>query len=124
MSLIVRAFPLRAHPRDLEAFATALRERKAEADAFYRQYGVSHESWHVQETPEGNWVIAVTAVDDAAQAAVRYAGSSAAFDSWFKKQVLALTGIDVCVQPLGPPTTQVFVWEDDGRSHGELQARA
>ena len=124
MSLIVRAFPLRSHPSDHEAFATALTERKVEADAFYRQYGVSHESWHVQETPEGNWVIVVTAVDDAAQAAARYAGSSAAFDSWFKKQVLALTGIDVCQQPLGPPTTQVFAWEDDRRSHSPFRAQA
>ena len=124
MSLIVRAFPLRSHPKDFVAFATALAERKADADAFYRQYGVSHESWHVQETDEGTWVIVLTDVDDAAQAAVRYASSSSAFDSWFKQQVLALTGVDLCEQPLGPPTTQVYAWADDRRTHSELRVRA
>ena len=124
MSLIVRAFPLRGSLQELEAFAAALMQRKAEADAFYRQYGVSSESWHVQVTSEGSWVIAVTAVDDAAQAAERYASSSVAFDRWFKKQVLALTGVDPDQQPLGPPTTQVFAWEDDRRLEVQLRAQA
>ena len=122
MSLIVRAFPLRSPLKDLQAFAAALTERKAEADAFYRQYGVSHESWHVQETSDGTWVIAVTAVDEVDHAAVRYAGSSEAFDRWFKSQVLALTGVDPDQQPLGPPTTQVFSWDDNQRSYGRLHS--
>jgi hypothetical protein len=37
------------------------------------------------------------------------------FDSWFKEQVLHLTGINPAEQPLGPPTTQVFAWADDQR---------
>ena len=110
MSLIVRAYPLRRPVEDLKAFAAALGARQADTDTFYREYGVSHESWHVQETPQGAWVIGVTVIDDAAPAAERYARSSSSFDTWFKQQVLQLSGINPDEQPLGPPTTQVFVW--------------
>jgi hypothetical protein len=123
MSLIVRAFALRGSIKDLEAFAAALRtERKAETAAFFRQYGVSHESWHLQETPTGPWVIGVTAIDDAAEAAPRYAKSSTEFDSWFKRHVLQLSGVNPEQQPLGAPTTQVFVWSDDQRPSSNLCA--
>jgi len=116
MSLIVRAFPLHGSVEDLDAFAAALNtDRKEGADLFYRQYGVSHESWHLQETPQGPWVIAVTAVDDSAAAAATFAASRAEFDNWFKAQVLLLTGINQDKQPLGPPTKQVFAWPDERR---------
>ena len=62
MSLVVRAFPLRKPVSDLKAFASALSgDRAHDAEQFYRQYGVAHESWHVQQTDRGPWVIAVTA---------------------------------------------------------------
>ena len=125
MSLVVRAFPLRGSIKDLEAFVAALStERKADIAAFYRQFGVSHESWHLQETPNGPWVIAVAAIDDVAEAAPRYAKSSAEFDSWFKKRVEHLTGINPDQQPLGPPTSQIFSWSDDQRPNSDLGARA
>ncbi len=113
MSMIVRAFPLRAPIEDLMAFAAALSsERTAETTDFYRRFGVSHESWHLQQTPHGPWLIAISAIDDVAEAAPRYAQSSAAFDTWFKQQVMALSGVNPDQQPLGPPTTQVFAWAD------------
>ena len=111
MQNVVRAFPLRASREALEAFAAQLKGRRAgEASSFYRRYGVVDESWHVQETPIGPWVIAVTVIADAAEAAPRYAQSTEEFEAWFKAEVLALTGIDPNVTPLGPPTTQVFRW--------------
>ena len=123
MSLVVRAFPLRSPVEDLEKFASALSERGAEAAAFFREYGVWHESWHVQETPAGRWVIAITAIDDADEAAPRYAESNAAFDRWFKNGVMELTGINLDAQPLGPPTTQVFGWADERRAGSDLRAK-
>src|SRR5438552_8490249 len=63
MPLVVRAFPLRRSVSDLQAFAAELNGAKAaDATQFYRHYGVDHESWHVQQTPNGPWVIAVTAL--------------------------------------------------------------
>jgi hypothetical protein len=116
MSRVVRAFPLRASRAALESFAAELKGRRsAEAAQFYRHYGVSSESWHLQETPNGPWVIAVTELADPAEAAPRYANASEAFHVWFKSQVLALTGVDPNVAPLGPPTTEVFSWSDAKR---------
>ncbi len=111
MPLLPRAFPLRRPVEELRAFAAALcGERSADANQFYRHYGVSHESWHVQKTPTGPWVIAVTVVDNPEEAASRYASASEEFHAWFKAQVLSLTGVDPHTTPLGPPTTRVFVW--------------
>jgi hypothetical protein len=122
--LIVRAFPLRSSVQDLKDFASALsNEKKAETAAFYRRYGIVHESWHLQETPEGRWVIGVTAIDDKEEAAPRYAESSAEFDRWFKNRVMDVSGINPDTQPLGPLTTQVFGWADEGRPGSDLGAR-
>ena len=124
MSLIVRAFPLRSSVEVLEGFASALsNERRAETAAFYRRYGIWHESWYLQETPAGRWVIGVTAIDDVDGAAPRYAESSTEFDRWFKNRVMEVSGINPDTQPLGPPTTQVFGWSDEGRPDSDLCAR-
>lgn len=123
MPLLVRAYPLLRPVSELEAFARALgSERHADASGFYRQYGVSHESWHLQETPQGPWVIAVTVVDDPGESAPRLAGSNAAFDSWFKDRVRAVSGVDPATTPLGPPTTRVFEWSDTDRPNSNICA--
>jgi hypothetical protein len=115
MPFVVRAFPLRATTDALAGFAAELKGRRAaEAKTFYRHYGVRAESWHLQHTPIGPWVIAVTEIDDPVEAAPRYAQASEEFHAWFKAEVLALTGVDPNVTPLGPPTTEVFTWLDEG----------
>lgn len=111
MTLVVRAFPLKGSVSELHAFASALTgTRSADATRFYRHYGVDHESWHLQQTPNGPWVIAVTSLGDPAEAAPRYADAKEEFHVWFKDQVLSLTGVNPNEAPLGPPTTQVFSW--------------
>ena len=124
MPVIVRAFPIREPVADLHAFAAALTtQRHADATAFYRQFGVSHESWHLQQTPSGDtWLLSVTVVDNPTEAAPRYAKSTAEFDRWFKDQVRHVSGIDPNLQPMGPPTTQVFAWSDPERPHSNLCA--
>ena len=114
MPTLVRAFPLRRSIEELQQFAQTLAARRAEADAFYRGFGVRRESWHVQETPFGPWVIGVTEIDDPVHSGTRYAASSAEFDTWFKGSIQHLSGIDPDVAPLGPPTQQVFEWTAQG----------
>ena len=119
MPLVVRAFPLRSPRPALESFAAQLNgERSTEANQFYRHYGVTRESWHVQDTPNGPWVIAVTELHNPDEAAARYADATAEFHVWFKSQVLSLTGVDPNETPLGPPTTEVFSWLDPSRREG------
>lgn len=111
MSFLVRAFPLRESVADFEAFVSALQgPRQAEVAAFYEAYGIGHESWYLQHTENGPWVIVVTLVRNPAETAPKYAQASDAFASWFKGQVLTLSGVDPSVAPLGPPTTEVFHW--------------
>ena len=62
---------------DVEAFAAALSgERRTEAAAFYRKYGVSQETWHVQESADGPRVIVVTMLDEPAVSAPYFSISS------------------------------------------------
>jgi hypothetical protein len=124
MSLVVRAFPLRRSVSDLEAFASELSGARAnDASQFYRHYGVDRESWHVQQTPSGPWVIAVTALANPAEAASRYADATEEFHVWFKSQVLSLTGVDPNKMPLGPPTREIFSWSSPAiEQHNSVRA--
>jgi hypothetical protein len=123
MSLVVRAFPTRSSAAELNEFVSALRgEFSADADTFYRRYGILQETWHLQETENGPWVIVVTIVENPADASQEYARTSEAFDTWFKTQVMAITGIDPSVAPLGPPTSAIFSWSDAARIPGDLDA--
>ena len=123
MPVLVRAFPIRKPTADVKAFAAQLaNERKAEATQFYRQFGVSHESWHMQQAPSGPWLLSVTVLDSPSEAAPRYAQSTAEFDKWFKDQVRQLSGVDPDREPLGPPTEQVFAWSDATRPNSNICA--
>lgn len=112
MPQLVRAFPiLPGMEGRIRELARAMAGARAQqAAAFYAKFGVSHESWHLQDTPHGMWVIAVTAIDEPQTRAAKYAGSNEEFDRWFKERVLELSGIDPATQPLGPPTEVIFDW--------------
>lgn len=115
MQLVVRAFPLIGHVESLDALASDLNgPRSSEVKAFYTRLGVRHESWHVQKTPLGPWVLCCTLVDDVDRAAPAYAEADGEFDRWFKERVKQLTGIDPNENPLGPPTREVFRWPGSG----------
>jgi hypothetical protein len=112
MERVVRAFPiLPGQERAAEDFARQLATtRAAEADGFYRKFGIAHESWFAQHTAQGMTVIAVTefGARTAETAADEYAQSTEPFEQWFKSQVLKVSGIDPSIAPLGPPTVCVF----------------
>jgi hypothetical protein len=115
MPLIVRAFPiLPGKDAEMREFAAEMAgARRAEASAFYHSFGVTRESWHLQLTEHGAWVIGVTEVsDDLENTAKAYATSQRPFDRWFKDRVQQITGINPDVEPLGPPTITLFDWSD------------
>jgi hypothetical protein len=117
MPRVVRAFPLKASIADLTAFSEALAgPRSGDAERFFRRYGVASESWHLQKTDHGPWVIVVTELADPVDAAPRYADATEAFHLWFKSQVVTLTGVDPNYTPLGPPTREVFAWSSEAEA--------
>jgi hypothetical protein len=105
-------FPARFGRRPQRVRAGARRTARRRCRRFYRHYGVERESWHLQFTDHGPWVIAVTELADPTEAAPRYADANEAFHLWFKSQVETLTGVDPNIAPLGPPTKEVFVWQN------------
>ena len=125
MQLVVRAFPvLPGREEEMREFAREVKTtRSAEVMDFYRRMGVARETWHVQETPQGLWVIGVTQLDEkpVEVAAAEYAGSHNPFDVWFKDQITHLTGIDPATEPLGPPTECIF---DTAEQQGASQMAA
>ena len=109
---VVRAYPmLPRHEAEIRRLAHDLTVPRAkDKDDFYLRMGVARETWHLQETSLGHWVIVVTdmadkPVDDAARS---FAASPMDFDRWFKEQVMLITGIDPTITPLGPPTEALF----------------
>jgi hypothetical protein len=109
---VVRAYPmLPRHEAEIRRLAHDLTVPRAkDKDDFYMRMGVGRETWHLQETSLGHWVIVVTdmadkRVDDAARI---YAASPKDFDRWFKEQVMLITGLDPTITPLGPPTEELF----------------
>ena len=115
MPSIVRMFPiLPGQEEAAQRFAEALAgPRKAEADEFYRRMGTRSESWHLQDTEHGPWVIVVTelAAPTPDESARSYAASQHPFDRWFKDQVCQICGVKADEKPLGPETTRIFAWE-------------
>jgi hypothetical protein len=110
--LLVRAFPLLAGKEaELRQFAEAVSTTRAgEVADFHRRMGIARESWHMQQTPFGTWVIGVTEMSQRPlqAAAQEYAASQHGFDRWFKEQVKTISGIDPETTPLGPPTECIF----------------
>jgi hypothetical protein len=117
MTMVVRAFPvLPGREQAARDFATAVGStRRDEASAFYKRYGVTRESWHMQNTPNGAFIIVVTelAASPGIQVQVQaqaYANAQHAFERWFKDNVRELCGVNPDEQPLGPPTETLFDW--------------
>ena len=111
MDRVVRAFPLLPGKREaFHVFTDEMRRRSAEVAQFYDGYGIVRESWHLQQTPAGDLIICCTDIKDLKPAAAAYAAAHGPFETWFKRQVLDLCGIDANVQPLGPECRTVFVW--------------
>lgn len=113
MSLLVRAFPLVKSPAQLQAAIAELETRHDQARrAFYDAHGVTHESWYLQSTPQGDLVIGLTQVKDADESSAAFAQSQEEFALWFKNMITDMSGVDPSRTPKGPPTTLVYEWSD------------
>lgn len=90
------------------AFAnTMMNERRGEFDN--AQTTVTKESWFLQETPHGDFLIIYYHSPDPDKVHAALAVSEEPFDIWFRSQVLDITGIDIPT-PLGNLPKQVLAW--------------
>jgi hypothetical protein len=93
---------------DALAFAEALNgPRRHELDK--AQVTVTKESWFLQQTPMGDFLIIYYHAPDASKVHQALAVSEEPFDVWFREQVLNCTGIDISTPMPGHPK-QVLAW--------------
>jgi hypothetical protein len=81
--------------------------RKQEYADSERRIGVSKELWFLQQTPQGDLLVAYIESPDAASALQRFSQSQDAFDQWFKRSLAAVTGVDLNNPPPWPLSEQV-----------------
>ena len=72
-----------------------------------RRIGVTKEMWYLQQTPQGDLLVAYIESPDAASALMRFAQSQDPFDQWFKRSLAAVTGVDLNNPPPWPLSEQV-----------------
>ena len=117
MPMIVRAFPvLPGKENEAVDFARELGARGAETTSFLERHGIRRETWHLQRTPHGAFVIVITDIQDSPlERAAVYQSSQAGYERWFKDRIRELSGIDPDSQPLGPPTETMFSFDEANR---------
>lgn len=81
--------------------------RKAELDR--AQTTVVKESWFLQQTPHGDFMIVYYVSPNPQKVHEALAVSQEPFDVWFRAQILDLTGIDISTPLPGLPE-QVLAW--------------
>jgi hypothetical protein len=85
-----------------EFAAVCVGERRQGFEAQLRRDGISRETWTLQETPMGSFVLVWFEAPDVEKALTDLASSDDEFTVWFRGQVKDLTGIDLGAPPEGP----------------------
>jgi hypothetical protein len=104
-------FPVRAgKENDARAFAAeAIGARRAELAAHHARGDTTRETWTLQETPMGSFIL-VWFEGDVEKAFTDLATSDSEFVKWFREQVLDVTGVDLGAPPESPPPAVLVDW--------------
>lgn len=89
-------------------------QRKKAYAASEQRLNISKESWYLQQTPQGDLLLAYIESPSFAEALKSFSRSQEEFDKWFKwfkQQVAEVTGVDLNNPPLGPLSQQVSRYE-------------
>jgi hypothetical protein len=124
MPLLVRAFPVIQGKEETMRFIEELTQRrKSDAEAFYQRLGVSRETVFWQDTSHGPLIIVSTEVADLTETPKAFAMAEEPFESWFKQEILRLSGVDLNQTPLGPPSEKIFEWVAKEKQNGVTEKR-
>ena len=103
-------FPILPDRRaQLFQFAKALSSERATEYAAAQQSVVS-ETWYLQSTPMGEFLIVHFEAPDPAAVFKNMAESSEPFDVWFRRQASEITGIDLS-SPIGELPRRLFEYQ-------------
>lgn len=85
--------------------------RKGQYAASEQRIGIVKESWYLQQTPNGDMVVAYMESADFGRALTLFSQSQDEFDLWFKQRLAAATGVDLNNPPPGPLSEQLSAYE-------------
>ena len=83
--------------------ATCMGNRRKGFEAQLARSGLTRETWALQETPMGSFMLVWFEAPDIAKAFTNLASLNTEFTTWFRGQVKDLTGVDLGAPPEGPP---------------------
>ena len=104
-------FPVQAgKEEDARAFAAeTIGGRRAGYEEHLARTGTTRETWALQETPMGSFIL-VWFEGDVEKSFTDLATNDSDFIKWFHGQVLDVTGVDLAAPPDGPPPEVVVDW--------------
>jgi hypothetical protein len=104
-------FPIRAgKEEDARAFAAeTVGARRAGYEAHHARVGNTRETFTLQETPMGSFLL-VWFEGDVQKAFVDLATDDSDFMMWFRGRVHDVTGVDLAAPPAGSPPEVLFDW--------------
>lgn len=107
MNSIALMLPVLPNKREqLFQFAAVLKGERA-AEYVASQQTVTSETWYLQATPMGDFLLVHFEAPDCRGVLGALATSTEPFDAWFRQQAQEITGIDFS-QPTGPLAEVVF----------------
>lgn len=112
MAVFNGVFPILAgKEQDGRDFAAAcIGERRQGFDAQAARTGLARETWSLQETPMGSFMLVWFEAPDVEKAFTELATSSDEFTIWFRGQVKDVTGVDLGAPPEGPLPDLLVDW--------------
>jgi hypothetical protein len=104
MGVFNGVFPIKAgKEEDARAFAAeTFGARRSDFEAQLARGDITRETWALQETPMGSLML-VWFEGDVEKAFTHLATDDSDFTTWFRAQVLDVTGVDLGTPPDGPP---------------------
>lgn len=104
MGVFNGVFPIQSGKEDdARAFAAeTVGARRAEFEAHLARADITRETWALQETPMGSFIV-VWFEGDVEKAFTELATDESDYTNWFRGRVLDITGVDLGAPPDGPP---------------------
>ena len=111
MGVFNGVFPIQAgKEEDARAFAAeTIGARRAGFEAHHERSGTTRETWALQETPMGSFML-VWFEGDPEKAFTDLATDASEFTTWFRERVLDVTGVDLGAPAGDPPPAILVDW--------------
>src|SRR3954451_15753396 len=89
--------------------AETMGDRRSDFEALQARSKITRETWALQETPMGSFMV-VWFEGDVEKAFADLAGDDSQFGNWFRGQVKDITGVDLGAPPEGPLPDVLVDW--------------